>query len=414
MQLRASQVYVTMMFMMSLANATMFTTYAVYFITTLGLNPLQLLIVGTVLEITAFVFEGITGVVADTYSRRRSVIIGMFVLGSGFVLGGNVQWLTQGSLLIPMFAWLLFSEFIKGVGYTFLSGANTAWIVDEVGEDTVGTLFLRTKRFSLLGTLIGIAASVGLYSFASNLPYMIGGFLYLGLGFFLILFMKETNFVRSERTGDTSHFHEMKTTWLSGAKVIRRQPVLLAILVVTIFSGAASEGYDRLWEAHVIADIGFPADIPLSMAIWFGIISVLSTFVSLIAVQLAEKRLDMSKERVVLVGMFVLTGLRIVGLVVFAFSPTFVWALCALLAIGVIKSLEEPMYDTWLNMNIENNVRATVLSMMSQSNALGQSGGGPLVGWVGNRLSVRASLVVAAALLSPILIVFGRVLKKKE
>lgn len=414
MKVRASHVYITMMFIMSLANATMFTTYAVYFIATLGLNPLQLLIVGTVLEVTAFVFEGITGVVADMYSRRWSVIIGMLILGIGFLLGGNVQWIAESSHLVPIFAWLLLSEFVKGVGYTFLSGANTAWIVDEEGKERVGALFMRSKRFSLLGTLLGIASSVGLYACASNLPFIIGGLMYVSLGIFLLFFMKETKFVRPMRTEQLSQWQEMKTTWLSGVTVIRRHPVLLAILFVTIFSGAASEGYDRLWEAHLIADIGFPGSISLSMAVWFGIIAVLSTFLSLIAVQLAEKRVDMSDERVVLAGMFVLTGLRIAGLIAFALSPSFLWALCALLAIGVIKSLEEPMYETWLNLNIDSKVRATVLSMINQSDALGQSGGGPLVGWVGNRLSIRASLLVAAALLTPILLVFGRVLKKNR
>ncbi|GED18039.1 hypothetical protein TS65_30205 [Aneurinibacillus migulanus] len=131
------------------------------------------------------------------------------------------------------------------------------------------------------------------------------------------------------------------------------------------------------------------------------------------AIHLAEKRLDMGNERVVIVGMFVLTELRIAAILSFAFSPNFAWAIGSLLALGVIGTLSGPIYDTWLNLNIESKVHATVLLMMSQSDALGQTAGGPFVGWIGNRLSVRASLVVAAVLLSPILVVFGRVLRKR-
>lgn len=413
MMFRASQVYMIMIFITSLANATMFTTYAVYYITVLGLSPLELLIVGTVLELSILIFEGITGVIADTYSRRLSVIIGAFVVGGAFVLEGSVLWIGSMMPFISPFIWLLIAECIYGFGETFLSGADKAWIVDEVGEKNVGRIFMRAKRHSLMGTLLGIALSVGLSTLAPNLPYVVGGLMYLGLGVFLFFFMKETRFVRLERTANSSHWRSMKATWLSGAQVIRRQPVLLMILIVTLFSGAASEGYDRLREAHLIKDVGFPQGIPLSMAMWFGLIAAFSTFLSMFAVRVAEKRLDMGNERVVIIGMFVLTGLRIAAILSFAFSPNFAWALGSLLALGVIGALSGPIYDTWLNLNIESKVRATVLSMMSQSDALGQTAGGPFVGWVGNRLSVRASLVVAAVLLSPILVVFGRVLRKR-
>ena len=52
--------------------------------TVVGLSPLQMVLVGTILEISAFVFEIPTGIVADLYSRRVSVIIGFALVGIGF------------------------------------------------------------------------------------------------------------------------------------------------------------------------------------------------------------------------------------------------------------------------------------------------------------------------------------------
>ncbi|MEF3307863.1 MFS transporter [Paenibacillus sp. GYB004] len=413
MTVRASQVYILMEFVSSLANTIMFTTYALYYITTLGLNPFELLLVGMVLELTVLIFEGITGVVADTYSRRLSVIAGMFALGVGFALQGVIPWLDALGLAVPAIAWLLFSQVVSGVGYTFISGANKAWITDEIGEERVGRLFLRANRLSLVATLIGIPVSVGLSVAGTHLPYLTGGLLYIGLGLFLILRMKETGFVRPEREGPASPLREMTSTWIAGAKAVRGQPILLMMVAVTVFGGAASEGYDRLWEAHLITGIGFPASPSMPMAVWFGIISALIAFLSLFVVRFAEKRLDVSNKRVVLVGMLVLTGLRIVAIASFALAPNFAWALGSLLAVGIIGTLSGPIYDTWLSLNIESKVRATVLSMLGQADALGQTGGGPLVGWVGHRFTVRASLLVAAALLSPILVVFTRALRKR-
>jgi len=413
MHLRASQVYMWIAFISSLARATMFTTYGIYVISELGLSPLELLVVGTVLEVTVLVFEGITGVVADTYGRRRSVIIGMFILGAGFALKGSVQGLEALVPIVSVFIWLLITEVIDGIGYTFISGADQAWVVDEVGEKNVGSLFMAAKRISLVATLIGIALSVGLSTLSPNLTYVVGGLMFMGLGAFLVFFMKETQFVKPERDAASSHWRTMKSTWLSGANVIRRQPLLLLILIVTLFSGAASEGYDRLWEAHLIMEVGFPEMPSVSMAMWFGIIAVITTLLGLFAVRIAERRLDMADPRAILTAMVVLTGMQIAGIASFALSPNFAWALGSLLFIGIVRTLAGPIYDTWLNLNVDSKVRATVLSMMSQSDALGQTGGGPLVGWIGNRWSVRASLLAAAALLLPILGVFSRALRKR-
>ncbi|MBL8055649.1 MAG: hypothetical protein JNK29_03070, partial [Anaerolineales bacterium] len=57
-----------------------------------------------------------------------------------------------------------------------------------------------------------------------------------------------------------------------------------------------------------------------------------------------------------------------------------------------------------------SEVRATVISMVGQSNALGQIGGGPGVGLIGRR-SLRAALVASGLLLTPILVLYGRMLR---
>ena len=63
---------------------------AIYFVEVVGLDALQLVLIGTALEVSAFLFEVPTGVVADVYSRRLSVIIGTILLGFGFMLAGSI------------------------------------------------------------------------------------------------------------------------------------------------------------------------------------------------------------------------------------------------------------------------------------------------------------------------------------
>ena len=86
---------------------------AIYRVQSAGLDPLQLVLVGTVLEITVFIFEIPTGIVADIYSRRLSTIIGYFLIGLGFMLEGA----------LPFFGTILLAQIVWGIVATFQSGA---------------------------------------------------------------------------------------------------------------------------------------------------------------------------------------------------------------------------------------------------------------------------------------------------
>ena len=133
-------------FTVALLFSMIFTVDAVYQVSMVGLNALQLVLVGTTLEISAFVFEIPTGVVADVFSRRLSIIIGMFIMGLGFVVEGS----------FPFFVPILLAQVLWGLGYTFTSGATEAWIADEVGEERSGQAFLRAGQIGTIGSLIGI------------------------------------------------------------------------------------------------------------------------------------------------------------------------------------------------------------------------------------------------------------------
>src|SRR5215203_5871425 len=83
-----------------------FTLNQVYYVTVVGLSPLQMVLVGTVLEATCLVFEIPTGIVADLYSRRLSIVIGVTLLGTGMLLQG----------LVPTFAAILVAQVVWGTG----------------------------------------------------------------------------------------------------------------------------------------------------------------------------------------------------------------------------------------------------------------------------------------------------------
>lgn len=78
---KAYSVYLLFRFVCSLAVSMSTVLSIVYHLEVVQLDAFQLVLVGTVQETSCFLFEMPTGVVADLYSRRRSVLIGMFLYG---------------------------------------------------------------------------------------------------------------------------------------------------------------------------------------------------------------------------------------------------------------------------------------------------------------------------------------------
>jgi DHA3 family tetracycline resistance protein-like MFS transporter len=401
--LTASRIYLILSAVSTFAGSLMFTVLAVYYVQTVGLNPLQLVLVGTVVEATIFIFEVPTGVIADTYSRRLSVIVGHILVGVCFVLEG----------LVPLFAAILLAEVIRGLGETFISGAREAWIADEIGEERLAALFLRTTQVRQIASLLGIAASVGLASLWLNLPVVLGGALLITLGLFLALVMPETGFRPTPR-GERASWQAMGTTLRDGVKVARGRPVVLTMLATAAIFGMFSEGFDRLEEAHLLTTIGLPPLGSLAPVVWFGIINAGASLLSLPVVEIVRRRVDVGSAAKAARALIAVNGLIAASVILFGLAPNFAVAVAALWLATVMRHVNGPIVGAWLNQGLDPRVRATVLSMNGQANAFGQIGGGPVIGLVGTVVSLRAALVGSGLLLTPCLLLFARFLRHPE
>ncbi|HET8678670.1 MAG TPA: MFS transporter, partial [bacterium] len=345
----------------SLASALVFTVSGVYLVTVVGLNPLQLVLVGTALEAAVFLFEVPTGVVADVYSRRLSIIIGMFLMGAGFVLWGAV----------PSFAAVLAAQVIWGIGHTFTSGADTAWISDEVGEDRVNPLYLRAAQARQVGSLCGIAIGAALGTIRLNLPMIIGGGAFAGIGVFMLLFMPETRFARASAEHRTT-WHNFGRIFSGGVRLVQARPILLTLLVIGALYGMASESFDRLWEIHLLRNFTFPAAGRIQPVVWFGVIDAAVLILSLVATEIVRRRLDPDRHVVVARTLLAVGVLLMTAMITFGLAGTFALAVGAYWAAHVLRQVEAPLYTAWLNRGLVPEVRATVHSMAGQADAFGQ------------------------------------------
>jgi hypothetical protein len=121
-ELSAYRVYLLLEAGTSFLLGIAYATITVYWVTAGRLNALQLILLGTGLELSYFVCQLPTGLLADLISRRLCVLAGLFLIGLALVVEGASA----------AFANLLAVQFLLGLGYALNNGAQEAWIADEL------------------------------------------------------------------------------------------------------------------------------------------------------------------------------------------------------------------------------------------------------------------------------------------
>jgi DHA3 family tetracycline resistance protein-like MFS transporter len=405
-RLDASRLFVIMGGANAFLRGTMYLVITVYYVLAVHMNPLQLVLVGTVLEVSYFLFQIPTGLFADAVGRRLSIILGWAIAGTSFAVEG----------LVPNVAVILAAQGVLGAGEAFIDGAESAWLADEVGGEQFGHVMLRASQFGQILSAVGIVFAAALGSLRLSAPIVVGGAGMALMSVFFALAMPEAGFRPAAREG-RSALGAMWRTLGSGVRLVRGSTVLLIILGVELFTGAGSEGFDRLWEAHLIRDIHLPAVGSFRPVVWFAAIAISESAVVFAANRLLQHRLTrLTQNRRAMARMLaILNVVDVVCIVGFALAGSFVLALTALLLRACTFGPAGLLRSVWYNQNItDSSVRATVMSMTGQTNALGQWVGGPAVGFLGNAVTLGAAITATGVVRSPISLLYGLSTRRGE
>ena len=367
------------------------TATAVYLITRVGVNPLELVLVGTVLEITVALCEVPTGIVADTVSRKVSIVIGLVMMAGGFVL-----------YAVPNYWVILAGQVVWGAGYTFTSGADVAWITDEVGEVDARPLYVRAAQARQLAHLLGIVAGAAMGVVALWAPIAIGGLLHLVIAGWLLVCMPEKGFVRPA----PGERHRTRDTVTHARRTLRAHPAIYLVLGVVLLTGLASEAKDRLWELHLIVDTGMPGGV--EPIVWIALLQFLGLVAAFGVTELIRRRADLQSDHGVERTIELVVGAMIVTTVLFGLASSFWLGAVLIVAMTGVWESADPVVNAWVNRGLDPRSRATINSFSSQANALGQVAGGPVFGGIALAVSTPAALVIAGLVQLPSMFVLGR------
>ena len=373
----------------SFASRTAFTLNLIYQATVVGLSPLQLVLVGTVMETVAFVTQVPTGVIADLVSRRLSVIIGYLLMGAGLVLWA----------IVPSYGAVLAGTVVWTIGAVCVDGAEEAWAADEIEPDRVARAFVRGGQIGQAGSLLGIGSAVALGYAGLAVPIVAGGLLTLFLGVLLMVFMREEHWTPAVARGS---WHSMRRQVAEGAGAVRRSSLLTALVAGTFFAGLASEGFDRLSQPFLLPMTG-----GYSPELVFGTLAAVASVGSIVVTGLAGRGLDTLDPRRTGRLLAVLQAVTAAGMIWFGLSGTWWVAVPLYLVVCLLRNTSGPIHTVWLVSATAPGSRATVFSFQAQADALGQIAGGPPAGLVGQRRSIGDGISMAGVFLLPAVALFA-------
>ncbi len=186
--IRPYRLYLVLECGMSFLLGISYATITVYWVISGRLNPLQLLLLGTALELSYFLLQLPTGVLADLVSRRLCTLAGLFIVGLALIMQG----------LSPSFASLLAAQVVLGLGAALNNGAQEAWVADELagelGDERMTGVYLRATQFGLIATVAGSLLSGVIALAGLNAPLLTGGSLICLLALGSAVVMPESNF----------------------------------------------------------------------------------------------------------------------------------------------------------------------------------------------------------------------------
>ena len=160
--------------------------------------------------------------------------------------------------------------------------------------------------------------------------------------------------------------------------------------------------------------IHFPLGNQFQPVVWIGLIRAVGMILSVGAAELVQRKVKTEQHTAVARASWAISAVLVISLLGFALAKTLVVAVIAIWLISMSRNVIGPLYTAWVNQRLDSRVRATVLSMSSQVDAIGQVAGGPVVGLIGSWLSVQAALVASALTLSPVLLLYPRAIRQND
>lgn len=379
-----SNIFLRWSFLRSVFHNGWWLVTSLYLVIEGKLTASQLVFIGVAQSVASIIFELPAGIFADTISRKWSLIISHIIMGTAMIC----------TALVTGFYPLMMTQMLWGISWTFASGADIAWITDELDKpDVISNVLADSVKAQMLGAAIGII-SLGIIAVFFNLVYtmLFSGIAILSLAFYILITFQEKKFIPTKNRRILVSWNIFK----EGMKLISRSRIILVFFLTTFIINGAADAYARLFPKR-LTSIGFPHYFPA--IVWLTVINVLTLFIGVLAVNFVQKTIEESRKAKINYAFFSILGA--IALFFLAITQRNIIAYASILVIGGgTLSVTRTLSTILVNNQTANNVRATVHSSLAQAEYLGEIILGSFIGLIANFSNLSVSLGCCSILFS--------------
>ncbi len=355
------------------------------FLLNAGLSNFQAFLANAFYSVGYVIFEVPTGIIADTYGRRLSYLLGALTLAISTALY-LYMWEIQG----PFWGWAL-SSMVLGLGYTFFSGATEAWLVDALkATNFKGSLESVFAKGQMVGGAAMLTGAIlgGIIAQYSNLgvPYILRSAVLLINFAMAFILMQDLGFTPSKPKNPVN---EMKKIFNKSIDLgIKNPPVRWIMLTAPFASGVSFYVFYAL-QPFLLELYGNETAYAIA-----GLIAALTGLSQIAGGILASRIRKLFKKRTS--AIFLGTALTGLILVLVSQVSNFYAAIGLIFIWGLLFAAIGPIRQAYLNGLIPSEQRATVLSFDSLLGSGGAVGIQPTLGKVADNNGYPTSYLTSS------------------
>lgn len=321
--------------------------FMIFYYLDLGFSYFQISIIMSSFGFSMFLFEIPTGAFADGYSRKYSVILGSLIAATSISL---IPFTVNFYLLIALWS-------MAGIGTTFISGAEEAWVIDNLNKvnrkDLHQEYFIKSGSFISLGAIVAPflgAILVKLYSV--KILWFV-----LGMGHFIsalimLFFAKELSKpvkVKPMEVIRTSYRNSIK-----GLKFSMNHKTILLSIIAGLFM-----------QMMFFGNIGIPSFL-VSLGMKEYQLGYLSSIIAAVCIgaSFLSRSFSHYKPKNVLSSVIMFMMILLLSLI-FIPPPYFYIAAIVFILIEGVQNFSEPISQAYFHEFIPEKIRATVISTRS-------------------------------------------------
>ncbi len=332
--------------------STMIFPFITLYYLDLGFSFFQISIINAAYGISMFLFEIPTGAFADGFSRKYSVALGSFIVALSILF---IPFTFNFYLIVVLYA-------LAGIGMTFVSGAEEAWVIDNLNKaerkDLHQEYFIKNGSIDALGaTLAPIIGAVIIKVYSLKILWFVYAIGYLLSGITVLLFTKE--YFKPQKLNPLA----MIKTSYHNSKMGLVFSIRHKVIFFSILAGLCM-------QLMFIGNIGIqPFLLSLGMAEHqLGYMYSIGTALGLAASFLSRYFVKFNPGNLISIVIFIVVLLRLS--LWFIEPPFFITACIVFIINGSLFTLVGPIIQTYFHKFIPGKIRATVVSTKSMADQL--------------------------------------------